>query len=32
MFNPLNIELHEKVEAVPKVGDLWLPATVLSPH
>jgi hypothetical protein len=31
MFNPLNIELHEKVEAIPKVGDLWLLATIVSP-
>jgi hypothetical protein len=32
MFNPLNIELHQKVEAIPKVRDLWLPTTILSPH
>jgi hypothetical protein len=31
-FNPLSIEFHEKVEAMPKVGDLWVLVATLSPH
>jgi hypothetical protein len=31
-FNPLIIEFHEKVEAIPKVGDLWVLMVIVSPH
>jgi hypothetical protein len=31
-FNPLTIELHENVEIVPRIGDLWLLMAILSPH
>jgi len=31
-FNPLTIELHENVEIVPRIGDLWLPMAIVSPH
>jgi hypothetical protein len=31
-FNPLNIEFHEMVEAIPKVGDLWVFVAIVSPH
>ncbi len=30
--NPLTIELHENVEVVLRVGDLWLPMVAVSPH
>jgi hypothetical protein len=32
LFNPLNIKLHENVEAKPKVGYLWLLVAIVSPH
>jgi hypothetical protein len=32
LFNPLSIELHENVEAIPKIGYLWLLVAVVSPH
>jgi hypothetical protein len=31
-FDPLTIELHENVEIVPRIGDLWLPMAIVSPH
>jgi hypothetical protein len=30
--NPLTIEIHEKNELIPKVGDLWIPITTISLH
>lgn len=32
LFNPLSIELQEIVEAIPKVGYLWLLVAIVSPH
>jgi hypothetical protein len=32
LFDTLSIELHENVEAVPKIGYLWLLVVVVSPH
>jgi len=32
LFKPLSIELHENVEAIPKVGYLGLLVVVVSPH
>jgi hypothetical protein len=31
-FDPLTIELHESVEVVSRIGDLWLPMASASPH
>lgn len=31
-FNLLSIELHEQVEAIPRVGDLWVPVATMFPH
>jgi hypothetical protein len=31
-FNLLSIELHEQVEAIPRVGDLWILVATMSPH
>jgi hypothetical protein len=31
-FNLLTIELHESVEVVPRIRDLWLHAANVSPH
>jgi hypothetical protein len=31
LSNPLNIELVEEVESIPKVGDLWLFIATVSP-
>jgi hypothetical protein len=32
LFNPLSIELHEEVDWVPKVGDLWILVFIVCPH
>ncbi len=32
LFNPLNIELHKRNEIIPKIGDIWIPILVISPH
>jgi hypothetical protein len=31
-FNLLSIELHEQVEAIPRVGDLWILVATMSLH
>jgi len=30
--SPLAIELHEKSESIPRVGDLWIPITTVLLH
>jgi hypothetical protein len=32
LFSSLVIELHEKNEIIPRVGDLWIPIAPISPH
>ncbi len=31
-FDLLSIELHEQVEAIPRVGDLWVPVATMFLH
>jgi hypothetical protein len=31
-FNLLSIELHKQVEAILRVGDLWVPVATMFPH
>jgi hypothetical protein len=30
--SPLTIEIHDKNELIPRVGDLWIPITTVSLH
>jgi hypothetical protein len=30
--SPLTIEIHDKNELIPRVGDLWIPITIVSLH
>ncbi len=32
LFNPLNIELHKKSEAIFEIGNIWIPVIVISLH
>jgi hypothetical protein len=32
LLSPLAIELHERSESIPRIGDLWIPITNVSIH